>query len=497
MNINVKLTRQENADLFGVFLNDTVSVDLEEYVAAVVASEIGNSALSACKAQAVAARTFAANKGALDGKTITDSSSTDQAYRAGRCDSGLYPHAVQAARETAGEILVYNERPISAVYSACNGGRTVSSQERWGSVRPYLIAQDDPWDNSTTRTGHGVGMSQRGAKAMAAAGKSYREILAFYYPGTEVSQINSEVGDHMVTAKQFIEQVLIPLHEGWGYIYGTWGTLWTKDQQDRATREQTVRYGSKWIGKKVTDCSGLIRRALFNLGEKIVHHATYQYTDWCNAKGKLVNGQRSDGQPLKPGSLVFLQGNQDKIHHVGVYIGDNTCVEAKGTQSGVVTSPLSRWDHWGECKLIDYSDASAGITSSDAIRKAAVEPVAAKPGTVRAEAVNPNTWLNVRSGPSTGSKLVCQIERGTIVDIVAQDGGWMQIRTGGRIGWVSAEYLKVLEPEGDQEEVPEEYEEPEAMPESYTSEQDALLLALSGIRDQLDTLISQLGGSVG
>lgn len=138
MNINVKLTRQENADLFGVFLNDTVSVDLEEYVAAVVASEIGNSALSACKAQAVAARTFAANKGALDGKTITDSSSTDQAYRAGRCDSGLYPHAVQAARETAGEILVYNERPISAVYSACNGGRTVSSQERWGSVRPYL-----------------------------------------------------------------------------------------------------------------------------------------------------------------------------------------------------------------------------------------------------------------------------------------------------------------------------------------------------------------------
>ncbi|MGX8699251.1 MAG: stage II sporulation protein D [bacterium] len=37
----------------------------------------------------------------------------------------------------------------------------------------------------TTRgSGHGVGMSQYGANALAAAGESYREILANYYPGT-------------------------------------------------------------------------------------------------------------------------------------------------------------------------------------------------------------------------------------------------------------------------------------------------------------------------
>ena len=496
MNIYVKLTRQENADHFGVFLFDTVSVDLEEYVAAVVASEIGNSALSACKAQAVAARTFAINKGVLDGKTITDSSSTDQAYRAKRYDYDMYPHAIQATKATAREILVYNGRPISAVYSACNGGRTVSSQERWGSVRPYLIAQDDPWDNSTTRTGHGVGMSQRGAKAMAAAGKSYREILAFYYPGTDVSQINSEVGGHMVTAKAFIEQALIPLQEGWGYIYGTWGSVWTKEQQDKATREQTVKYGAQWIGKKVTDCSGLIRRALYNLGENIVHHATYQYTDWCSAKGKLINGQRSDGQPLKPGSLVFLQGSESKIHHVGVYIGDDTCVEAKGTRSGVVTSQLSHWDHWGECKLVDYSGVDyndnadiAPEIPSDAISKAEAEPV-------RGEAANPRTWLNVRSKPQSGAPLVCQIKRGTVVDVLAQDGDWVQIRTGGRIGWADAAYINILDPEEDPEEVPVEI--PKAAPESYTSEEtDRLVVVLSGIRNQLDTLIGQLGGSVG
>jgi SpoIID/LytB domain protein len=32
--------------------------------------------------------------------------------------------------------------------------------------------------------GHGVGLCQIGAAVMAASGKSYREILSFYYPGT-------------------------------------------------------------------------------------------------------------------------------------------------------------------------------------------------------------------------------------------------------------------------------------------------------------------------
>jgi stage II sporulation protein D len=37
-----------------------------------------------------------------------------------------------------------------------------------------------------TGAGHGVGLCQRGADEMGAEGRSYREILAFYYPGTEL-----------------------------------------------------------------------------------------------------------------------------------------------------------------------------------------------------------------------------------------------------------------------------------------------------------------------
>lgn len=220
MDIFVKITRKENAEYFGVSVDSVVQVPFEQYVSAVVASEVGNALLEACKAQAVAARTFAVFKGVLDGKPISDSSATDQAYRANRFDYGMYPNAVRGAESTEGQILTRNGKPIVAVYSANNGGHTVSSLERWGSERPYLIAQDDPWDDSTVRTGHGVGMSQRGAKAMAKAGKTYREILAFYYPGTELETI-SKGGDAMVTAEQFIEKVRIPLNEKWGYILPT------------------------------------------------------------------------------------------------------------------------------------------------------------------------------------------------------------------------------------------------------------------------------------
>ena len=210
MDISVRITRDENAEFFGVEVGDVVKVPIEQYVAAVVASEIGNALIEACKAQAVAARTFAVSKGVLDGKIISDASSYDQAYRANRIASGLYPNAETGTKETKDEILTYNGKPINAVYSACNGGHTVSSKERWGSDRPYLIAFDDPWDDSTKRTGHGVGMSQRGAKYAASIGMNYREILEHYYPGTQIKTIN-EGGDQMVTAWEFVAQVWIPL----------------------------------------------------------------------------------------------------------------------------------------------------------------------------------------------------------------------------------------------------------------------------------------------
>lgn len=181
--MKVKITTNTNMEYYGCAKNTIIDVDLEDYVTCVVASEVGNAPLEACKAQAVAARSFAIARGVLSGKVISDSSATAQAYRANRIG---YATCAKAAWETKGQVLTYNGNVISANYCEANGGRTYSSEEVWGTKKPYLIAQSDPWDSSA-KSGHGVGMSQKGAIAAARAGKTYKEILGFYYPGTKIS----------------------------------------------------------------------------------------------------------------------------------------------------------------------------------------------------------------------------------------------------------------------------------------------------------------------
>lgn len=258
----------------------------------------------------------------------------------------------------------------------------------------------------------------------------------------------------MVTAKAFVEQVWIPLLEAWGYIYGTAGRMWTKELQKAWSQpghknyEQTKAYGAQWIGRMVTDCSGLLCRAFRQLGVKdFVHQARYQYTDASGPKGILVNGCREDGKPVLPGTAVFLQGSQEHIHHVGVYVGHGICIEAKGTRWGVVTSKPDHWDHWGELKMVDYTNA-AEIEN---------EPVPETPDREEQDGVlfrvmvdNPGAWLNVRSGPGTGYPALFRVEKGDVAEVLAvsEDRKWDQIRYGGRVGWASAEYLTVLDDEG-------------------------------------------------
>ena len=188
MKINVQINRQENAEYYNCKLGDIIEVDFEFYVSAVVASEIGNSSLEACKAQAIAARTYALYRGVGSGKSISDLSTTAQAFRANRYDATHYCNALLGATLTEGQILVYNKKPICAVYSSCNGGQTVSYKEHWGSNIPYLISQPDEWTAATgkEKKGHGVGMSQVGAIEAAKRGIGYNKILQFYYPNTQL-----------------------------------------------------------------------------------------------------------------------------------------------------------------------------------------------------------------------------------------------------------------------------------------------------------------------
>ena len=296
-------------------------------------------------------------------------------------------------------------------------------------------------------------------------------------------------GDLIVTAKAFLEKVIIPYQESWGYIWGQWGAVWTEAKQKAATREMTIKYGDKWIGRRVTDCSGLLRWALNELGEKIKHHARYQYTDFCKKKGKLISGSREDGKTLLPGSAVFLKGSEPHIHHVGVYIGSGKCVEAKGTIDGVVLSDITHWDYWGELKMIDYSEAAEleGAPLPEKLKDP--EPA----DVLRAVVNNPNQYLNVRSAPSSDSSRIFRLEKGSVVDVIdhsAGPGGWWQIKYGGRIGWAYSDYLQIIDYPQDP---PAEEIQADALPPPNDHEMDGtdpeeLIAMILDLRERLDQL---------
>ncbi len=154
----------------------------------------------------------------------------------------------------------------------------------------------------------------------------------------------------MINASDLIALFEQAHSEGWGYIWGRSGQVWTEANQKAATRAMTVKHGSKWIGKRVADCSGLFVWAFKQLGGSIYQGSNTIWNKYCSAKGTI-----SQGMTLKPGTAVFLTKNGNR-HHIGLLVGNNTVIEARGTAYGVVTSALSRWDEWGELKAVSYSE---------------------------------------------------------------------------------------------------------------------------------------------
>ena len=150
--------------------NRTVEMSLEEYVKGVVAAEMpAEFEIEALKAQAVAARTYAAKNMALfGGGGLADNPNADvstdprqgQAWssnaqlrnRWGAFNYERYWGKVsRAVDETRGLIVVYKGEPINAVFHSTSGERTASAKEVWGFDYPYLQSVVCTWDKKSPR----------------------------------------------------------------------------------------------------------------------------------------------------------------------------------------------------------------------------------------------------------------------------------------------------------------------------------------------------------
>ncbi len=177
-----------------------VEMDLETAVASAVAAESPPGAPEeALKAQAVATRSFyVAARGRHSRFEFCDTT---------HCQFLREPPAEsRAARETAGLILTWRDAAVVGLFTASCGGRTRALAHPVAGAYPffevecpycrrgraarcaYCDKRDGAWANRRGEgNGHGYGLCQTGAAAMAGEGAKFEEILGRYFPNAGIS----------------------------------------------------------------------------------------------------------------------------------------------------------------------------------------------------------------------------------------------------------------------------------------------------------------------
>ncbi len=193
------------------------------------------------------------------------------------------------------------------------------------------------------------------------------------------------------TASELVAHMKQCLEEGWGYVYGALGQTCTESLLDQCARMYPAnnlaggamrQAGEKWLGKKMADCSGIVKAYLMSdyTGGPIKYSAAVDSSAHYNSateKGPIST------MPDIPGIIVYMPG------HVGVYIGNGEVIESAGTLYGVKKSTVKKsyvsgpWTHWYKCPGIEYSGEveRPGASDNPAVEEKPMAPAPAPANT--------------------------------------------------------------------------------------------------------------------
>lgn len=165
----IKTENIKNERIISVYfhtLDKVEKINIEDYLVGVLPAEMPPSFnLEALKAQAVAARTFIINReGASDeghkGATVCTDPSHCKAYMSEdeaekkwgiEWDKTYKNKIKRAISETRGQILTYENEPISAVFHSTSSGKTENSEDVWQSALPYLRSVESEGEDKSPR----------------------------------------------------------------------------------------------------------------------------------------------------------------------------------------------------------------------------------------------------------------------------------------------------------------------------------------------------------
>jgi len=166
----------------GGLLEPVVLMDREIAVGSIVGAELPwrSTAAAALSAQAVAARSYlcALRRPRHSGAEFCDTTHC-QFLRSPALSDSVLGRAVELTR---GLVIQADSAVIPAHYSAACGGSTEDGE--LDNYRYSSVVCETCRDRRIPRRGHGLGLCQTGAMALAKLGWRWQDIIAKYYPNT-------------------------------------------------------------------------------------------------------------------------------------------------------------------------------------------------------------------------------------------------------------------------------------------------------------------------
>lgn len=215
-------------------------------------------------------------------------------------------------------------------------------------------------------------------------------------------------------------------HVGDGYIYGATG--WTcsparREQQAKQYPEyqdNILNVGAKWDGKTCWDCATFTRACAKVGGVVLPSGATSQWK-----KGGW--GEKGTIDQLPAGKVALLYREKGgKMQHTGLYLGDSTVVDARGTKYGVLHGQIGKyaWTHYAIPE--EWLEEKEG---GESVQK--MEVTAESGGTV-----------NMRAKPDKAASVLAKVPIGEAVQVLGMEDGWATIQRDGVTGYMMAQYLR-------------------------------------------------------
>lgn len=291
----------------------------------------------------------------------------------------------------------------------------------------------------------------------------------------------------MIPYKELIGCFQTMLDNDWGYIPATAGELWTQAKQNTTKNQMAQRYGQKWVGHRVADCSGAFVYAYKLHGLSIYHGSNRiarEYVVELLPPEKAQAGmaafkfypQGSKGWNLpseyRHGGAHY-NGDLNDYYHIGtVDLDSNYVINAATTQNGVIRSKLAKgWNAVGYLKAVSYQEE----------HMADVMYVTAPSG----------KNVNMRKSASTTSEIVAKVPVGDQVNVIGvASNGWTNISWKTKKGWMMTRFLTA-----DQQPVPDASQDDGQ--ENDQVDLQVVKMALNLIKTQADDIIRAADSALG